>query len=243
MHPLSAAQWLDAWERGLAQDSIDRALTFLAAASPDTPRAALAELPIGVRDRLLLTLREWTLGSHVVGALQCPHCGERVELAFDLAEVRAPEPSSRADTHSLRVDGYAVTFRLPNSQDLRAVSLTADVTSAAGALLESCLVKVEEAHSHPAGELPSNLVQAITDEMASADPQANVQLALSCPYCEHAWSATFDIAGFFWTEIDAWARRVLREVHTLASAYGWRQAEILALSPQRRQMYLEMIGE
>jgi hypothetical protein len=33
----------------------------------------------------------------------------------------------------------------------------------------------------------------------------------------------------------------LREVHVLASANGWSEAEILALSPQRRQRYLEIV--
>jgi hypothetical protein len=33
----------------------------------------------------------------------------------------------------------------------------------------------------------------------------------------------------------------LRDVHELASAYGWRESEILALSPQRRQAYLELV--
>jgi hypothetical protein len=78
--------------------------------------------------------------------------------------------------------------------------------------------------------------------MVQADPQADVQLALTCPACGHQWEATFDIASFFWSEIDSWAHRILREVHTLASAYGWREADILAMSPQRRQLYLEMVS-
>jgi hypothetical protein len=34
----------------------------------------------------------------------------------------------------------------------------------------------------------------------------------------------------------------LREVHTLAWAYGWREADILAMSPARRQFYIELVG-
>jgi hypothetical protein len=75
--------------------------------------------------------------------------------------------------------------------------------------------------------------------MAEVDPQADVQLAMACPACSHEWQLTFDILSFFWNEINAWASRILDEVHTLASAYGWREADILALSPHRRQLYLE----
>jgi len=93
----------------------------------------------------------------------------------------------------------------------------------------------------PAAALPAEVVTAIAQCMAEADPQADVQLALACPQCQHAWEASFDIVSYFWSEIQAWAGRILREVHSLASAYGWREAEILALSPWRRQAYLELI--
>jgi len=85
-------------------------------------------------------------------------------------------------------------------------------------------------------------LQAVADRMAAADPQGDVELALTCPACGHAWPAAFDIASFFWTEVDAWARVLLHEIHALASAYGWREVDILALTPWRRRAYLELIG-
>jgi len=36
-------------------------------------------------------------------------------------------------------------------------------------------------------------------------------------------------------------RRLLVEVHALASAYGWSEQEILSLSDARRRLYLEMV--
>jgi hypothetical protein len=53
----------------------------------------------------------------------------------------------------------------------------------------------------------------------------------------------FDIAAYLWQEVDARARRALRDTHTLARAYGWREADILAMSDFRRQQYLEMVAE
>jgi hypothetical protein len=67
-----------------------------------------------------------------------------------------------------------------------------------------------------------------------------MQLALVCPTCGSGWAVAFDIVAFFWTELQAWAQRMLRDIHTLARAYGWREADILALSPLRRQVYLEL---
>jgi hypothetical protein len=50
------------------------------------------------------------------------------------------------------------------------------------------------------------------------------------------------VVAYFWSEINAWAYRLLGEVHSLASAYGWREEDILAMSPWRRHVYLEMVG-
>jgi hypothetical protein len=50
----------------------------------------------------------------------------------------------------------------------------------------------------------------------------------------------FDVADYLWQELHAWAKDVLRSVHALAVAYGWREADVLALSPTRRRIYLEL---
>jgi hypothetical protein len=52
----------------------------------------------------------------------------------------------------------------------------------------------------------------------------------------------FDIVTFLWREIENLAGHLLRDVHTLASAYGWRESDILALSAARRDFYLAALG-
>ncbi|MEO7598504.1 MAG: phage baseplate protein, partial [Opitutus sp.] len=91
-------------------------------------------------------------------------------------------------------------------------------------------------------QIPESAIPRIVDAMAEGDPQANLSLDLKCPACAHAWSETFDIVEFLWTELDALAERLLREVHQLATAYGWTETDVLALSPQRRARYLDLIG-
>jgi hypothetical protein len=77
--------------------------------------------------------------------------------------------------------------------------------------------------------------------LALADPHAEIRLPLQCPACGHGWEETLDIASFTWEEIEARARRLLFDVHTLASAYGWTEAEILSLGASRRARYLELV--
>jgi len=78
--------------------------------------------------------------------------------------------------------------------------------------------------------------------MSEADPQAEILLEVSCPACSYVSPAPFDIVPHLWAELDAWAKRMLREVHSLAVVYGWSEAEILRMSAARRRIYLDLTG-
>lgn len=260
MRALSAAELLDIWERGQARSPAQRALVLLTAACSDTPADLLAKLSIGQRDACLLTLREWIFGPQLDCLVICPECSERLELALDVADIRvadlAPAPSPEweergeavgsgeaADVLSLGVGDYEVEFRLPNSLDLVAIAGSEDAEATRHLLLERCLLTAHCGDKDPsAHQLPAGVVDAVVERMVQADPQADVQLAVACPSCDHQWQVTFDIVSFFWSELNTWAQRTLYEVHTLARAYGWREADILATSPWRRQFYLEMVS-
>ena len=253
MRVLSAFELVRVWEQGLARAPAQRALNLLAAACPNTPREVLAQLSIGERDARLLTLREWTFGPQLVSLATCPDCGERLELSFSVSDIRVgdvcvtpsaaplPGPGDEAgnETLSLSTGGYEVRFRLPNCLDLVVIADQKEVATTRGLLLERCILDAQQNGKETAlDQLPADVIDAVMEHMTEADPQADVQLDLSCPLCDHRWQAAFDIVSFFWSEINVWAHRVLREVHILASAYGWREADILAMSPWRRQFYL-----
>lgn len=253
MRALSASELLAVWEQGLIQQPTQQALTLLAVACAGTPPEALAELSIGQRDARLLTLREWTFGPQLVSLATCPNCGERLELTFDVADLRAPTSTpafysqeanqDEVEALSLSVADYQVCFRLPNSLDLIAIAGYEDATASRRLLLARCLLAAHQDDQEAAvDQLPPDVIEAVVNYMAEADPQADVQLALTCPECDHQWQAAFDIVSFFWHEVNAWAYRTLHEVHTLAMAYGWPEADILAMSPWRRQFYLEMVS-
>ncbi len=233
----------------MVQQPVERALMLLAAASPPALPEALAQLSIGQRDARLLQLREWAFGPQLIGLASCGNCGERLELTFNSADIRLL-PSSQEESAetavplSVSVDGYEVSFRLPDSLDLASISGETDGVTFRGLLLERCILSASHENAViPAADLPGAVVTAVAERMSEADPQADIRLALTCASCGHHWQAPFDILSFFWSEINAWAYRILREVHALALAYGWREADILAMTPWRRQFYLAMIGE
>ena len=256
MQALSNDNLLTAWERGRAEPhAAGLALALLAAAYPEAPPDALAALTIGERDGLLLAIRERMFGPHLDGLVACGACGETLEVEFPLPRVEAPPAHADHESLRLRSGDYELAFRLPNSMDLLAIVPAMEGAPAALRRLEGApeagrdrlLERVILHASHngepvPFSSLPAPLLSQLEQAMAAADPQADVQLKLTCQACGNQWLSPFDIVSFLWRELDAWAIRVLHEVHTLARAYGWREADILNMRPWRRQCYLEMLG-
>jgi hypothetical protein len=243
----SAADLLDTWEQGQVASPTQRALLLLANASPELPPEALQLLTIGQRDAYLLALREHIFGSRITGLATCPKCAARLELALSTDDIlieQGPTELVSDRSLSLSIEEYELRFRLPNSQDLLALEGQDDgqALNSGRRLLDRCLVKANMGECEVvAGDLPPEVVEAIASQMAAADPQADVQVLLTCPACSQQWQEIFDIVTFFWSELNSWAERTLREVHALALAYGWGEADTLALSQWRRQVYLEMI--
>jgi hypothetical protein len=238
MQPFSPEKILALWEAGRLQHALDRALTLLAAASPHANRAALADLPIGERDARLFELRALVFGGQAEAFAECPRCAEHVEFPLELGALAAEQPfSSRPATinaiHQLQVGGAFIQFRLPTSRDLAEVVSAEDEETALHRLVQRCTSQEK---------LPQQVVQTVSRAMLEADPHAEITLRINCPACGEEWDLLFDIVEFFWREIAVYAHRVLREIDTLARAYGWTEREILNLSAQRRQTYLEMLA-
>ncbi|HTA23106.1 MAG TPA: hypothetical protein VK763_06205 [Terriglobales bacterium] len=134
----------------------------------------------------------------------------------------------------VRVKGHS--FRLPTSRDLACAAESNDHQTAAIRLVERCRMGAGESPAWSVEDL-----EEIGEALSLADPSAEPQVALRCPACNDEWNVTLDLATFLWAEIEARAKRLLWEVHTLASVYGWTQREILSLGEVRRNLYLEMV--
>jgi hypothetical protein len=171
----------------------------------------------------------------------CPACGEATELALDTSELRdaMTPPADISEHRTLSFDGWEIEFRLPNSLDLADALETSDSSSAHKRLIERCFLQATK-NGKPASPNQA-ILNRVFAEMARLDPGAELELALTCPSCGNEWKSPFDIASFLWIELDAFAKRLLREVATLARSYGWRETDILALSPVRRQAYLDLM--
>ncbi|KMS75317.1 hypothetical protein ACM01_10005 [Streptomyces viridochromogenes] len=239
-----AAELLATWEAGLAEAPTGRALLLHRTARPDVDTATLPVLPVGEREADLFALRRALFGERMQVRLACSACGEDMEFDLDAGEFArslAGQGTPGDSVVRVRQDGWDVEFRLPGVADLTAAARAADPRTA---LLARCLVSaVRDGTPVGAGDLPVPVQRRIAEAVEAADPGADVMLTIACPECGDATRAELDIASYLWTELDAWARDLLLDVHLLATSYGWSEPEILALSPLRRRYYLELCAD
>jgi hypothetical protein len=243
MHLLTAADAIRVWELGQQQLPAERAVTVLAAAFPDRPKKELLRLTLGQCNARFLDVRERVFGAALNGFSECGYCGERLEFTLNSKTLRSAEPVALPDTEfTLESQGYFVRFRLLDIGDLDAASASGDVNAARTRLVERCVLEARrDNQTVTVAELPETVIADLARRLAECDSDAEVIIDLTCPFCEFKYQLPFEIASFFHMEIGAHAQRLLGEVHILARAYGWREAEILAMSARRRQSYIEML--
>ena len=188
MRTLSEQELFGVWEAGFDRGPAERALGILRAAGAADP----ARLPVGRRDALLLDMRERLFGSGLAAAVVCPGCGEEQEFELQAAAIRAPQalaPVALSIVHG----EYMVEFRLPDTTDVLAIAVDDSgehaLANAKRALLERCVLgATRDQRAVAARELPSKVVDIISNRMAEADPQADTELSLECAACQRVWT-------------------------------------------------------
>lgn len=233
---------VQAWEWGEPRHPVDRALLLLDLAQPGADWADLAALSVGRRNARLLDLRAVLFGPVMPCFVTCPACSAALELALPARALRGAELPPPRPSYELLVEGIALRVRLPDSHDLAALVGLTDLEQARRHLIRRCVLDASRDGAPVTVEsLPASVLAALADELHALEPPAALLLGLTCADCGHAWSASLDIAAYLWTELSGTARRLLRDVHELASAYSWPEDAILAMSDTRRQHYLELI--
>jgi hypothetical protein len=240
--PVPDPDLLDLWERGLAETPAARALLVLAALEGPAAAERAAALPVGHRDAALLEVHARLFGPRLDAVAECAGCGAWLDLTTTTDDLRLPEPPAGEELE-LREGAYDVRFRLPTAADLARAAAEVDPEQAPGELLRACVLRAARGGSPVSvAALPPALLDAVEARMAAADPGAELALVADCPECGTRSTTVLDPGAFVWARVEAEARRAVREVHVLASAYGWSEPETLRLSPARRQLYLALVG-
>ncbi|MFJ3773461.1 hypothetical protein ACIPX0_17355 [Streptomyces sp. NPDC090075] len=224
---------LAAWERGLREDPLDRAVTLLSAVT-GLRREDAERTELGARDATLATaLERLAAGTALWGCVRCGRCDEQLDVPVHPAALPRGPRYDPTRPLAVEVAGVRIAFRLPDTGDLRALAGTDDPRAGRWLLLARCL-------PDGADGVDEEAAAVIEAAMEKASPGAAVTLAVDCPVCAASTVAALDVPALLWAEVQTRALALLHEVHVLARAYGWTEPDVLALSPARRAAYLEL---
>lgn len=236
----------------LVTEVLSRCVRRIGRISPVPPEVARGLL-IADRLYLLLRLRRETFGERVRATLACPWpgCGERVSLDFAISDVAVEAPPQPGPVHTMTLsgaDGREVAFRLPTGADQEELSelLEENEAVALTALLARCVRRIG-ADEHPdtasiAG-LPARARAEIEERMRQVAPSVAQTMDAVCSGCGRAFTAPFDVQRFFLGELRTDGTRLYQEVHYLAYHYHWAEGEIMAMTRDRRQTYIDVLAD
>ena len=251
LRPIGADETRDLLEREADALPAERTTALLATAvvalgdlSPVTEED-IRELPVGDRDRLVLTLRSLLHGDALTCVFSCAHegCGETLELELDVATLlggepaAAPREAAATTADQVRVRVRAATGRDHERAAQRALS---DQQAAARELLAACVIDAR-GPSGAAVDLDDEVAACADTLLAQLDPGAELLLEGDCAACGEPVAATFDATAHLWVELEQRRALLEHEVHRLALHYHWSEREIVALAPARRARYLAQL--
>lgn len=209
-------------------------------ADPLDPLLALVSVDrvtVAGRDAAALDLLAAVGDGVLQGEATCPACAARLDVALE-EPVVAAAPAPASDRVALVVGGRRHTVRPPTLDDLDDV-LGLDLDEATAVrLLAAALLDPPPAE----GDLDDDALAAVDGALAGLVGDALVQpVELRCPDCASTWTADVALDAFVRERVDRRARRVLDEVHDLASAYGWTPATVLELPQRVRDHHLARV--
>jgi hypothetical protein len=242
IRPIAGTVLLQAWEQGRSQPQPLRALTLLLAGRPDLTMQEAATMSVPSRDLALLQLRRASFGDALSAFAACSSCGERLEFALPTAGLAATLRTAADADCSISHDDCAIRLRLANTADIAEAAALPDLDDARALLLSRCIeATTAEGDAVPAQRLAHAVRHEALTHLQAMHAAAELSIVLPCPHCGAREPLLLDIPVFLWAEVRHAAELLLDEVHELASAYGWAEEAILAMTASRRRAYLDRL--
>jgi hypothetical protein len=228
MRALTGQLLLAAWDRGVHRHPVYQGLAMLALALPEVSFEQIAELSLCENNLLLLQLHAISFGPAIEAFATCSQCGAHLEVYLPVAELIDRQQAAISSVPEEWTDeGQLYRLRPLTSSDLLSVLDAATSAEAEQAILQRCTTA-------PASEL-------LRERFERLNQMAEISCVVECPECSSRVVRDLNLAQFLFRLVDRGAKRLLREIHELAWAYGWSEEAILAMSTGRRGAYLEML--
>ena len=239
---LPAHRMLDVWEQAHSSNAAARTRWLLSLSEPQLSDDELDNLTLGESNSRLVNLRRSLFGAVLQAYVECPHCGEALDLEFPIEQLGFDAVPEQPAELFIRNETLSASARLPNGHDLAALSLVNSVDEGRALLFSRCLWDLRRnGKAVELGDLNESELTALENLVAELDPRTELLFDLSCPACANQWQSSLDAGAFLWREFDTHIRELLENIHLLARAYGWSEADILAMSDARRAYYVQRL--
>ena len=193
-------------------------------------------LTIGERDRALTALWGHTFGDTILATHRCVNCAELFDISFSLSQLVATlDAVLRPDeVAALNADGSAT---LRGGQTVRAPTAEAEA-AVTGLGLEEAVAVLTERFVEGDDPVDAETLDRVLDWLS---PVVDLDLDGVCPECDTAQGIRFSIEHFLMTTLQRERPRLHREIHLLATAYGWPLEDILGLDRDERQALVALV--
>lgn len=172
-----------------------------------------------------------------------PACKQPFEIELSLSALfaLARDAEQRREIELDGGDGPARRVRRPTGADQRRwqAARYTDAMQAARAVFASLLVEASEA----ATGVKAQEISRIASFMTEHDPLVSFNAVSVCPACESRQEFSLDLEALLLARLGRHQQALVRDVHRLASRYGWCEREVLALPAWRRRAYLRQIEQ
>lgn len=238
---------VELWERALPAGPARRTAEILRAFRCPSQAQSVESMTLAERDRELLRIRRALFGDRFSAVMSCSTCGERLQMEFSAADMQSGREASASDAadmrelSSLRVnDGISLQLRAPTLSDLLAAADTTDPEAAGEIIVRRC-IRAAENQGVAVADLSPEVLEAAAAQLEHLEARSRFTLEMQCPGCHRTEDHALDLGHYLWNELQTEVLRVLREVAQLARGFGWRETDILAMTPLRRRLYLGML--
>ncbi|GAB4191925.1 MAG: hypothetical protein Tsb002_21180 [Wenzhouxiangellaceae bacterium] len=200
--------------------------------------AMVATLSIGDRQYLLRQLAARLEPQPLWLNAVCGECGERFDVCYRHAEV--PVKAATDDYPLVEVDTSQgqVTVRAPNGDDQQAIAQCPDEDDCLALLLSRIVQRCDDQPLEVA-DLSAEDIATIEGAAEAMAPEIASECISRCPHCRQDNRVALDV----YQRLQNGGSELFTDIHRLAAAYHWSEAEILSLPRQRRQIYLRLLEQ
>ena len=221
---------------------IDAVLRCCVEPPPERPDAATLDR----RVRALLQIVRETQGDRLAWRARCANeeCGHEMELELSVSQLLSTREAAGSFSWSPQ-SGCELELRLPTGRDQiewRKSAADAEEEDADLCMASALVIRVDGEPPAPGWTLPPAWLRALDAAFREHDVLTAMEVEVSCPWCGQASVLEPDVEVLALSSLAAEQKRVLEEIHRLAAAYHWTEAEVLALPRLRRSFYIERIA-